>query len=166
MNQTYAEAGVKRKDTPLTLFLRFIMIVGIVVGFLLILLGSLFSIAGIVMAALLIYFYRKLNVDYEYVYVDGQIDFDRIISKSKRKTMLRIDLEQAEIVAPEGSHALDSFSNQTGYERKDFSSRSNTAKPYIIYAKASEKKLRIAFEPNEKMLSLMKQKSPRKISLD
>jgi hypothetical protein len=100
MNQTYAEAGVKRKDTPLTLFLRFIMIMGIVVGFLLILLGSLFSIAGIVMAALLIYFYRKLNVDYEYVYVDGQIDFDRIISKSKRKTMLRIDLEQAEIMAP------------------------------------------------------------------
>jgi hypothetical protein len=61
---------------------------------------------------------------------------------------------------------LDSFSSQTGYEKKDFSSRSNTAKPYIIYAKAAEKKLRIAFEPNEKMLSLMKQKSPRKISLD
>lgn len=163
MNQSYAEAGVKRRDTSLTLVLKFFMIMGIVMGALLMLLGSFFTIIGIVVIALLVFFFRKLNIDYEYVYVDGQIDFDRITSKMKRKTMLRVDLDQAEIVAPEGSHALDSFNNLEHLEKRDFSSRRNDVKPYIIIVKAQYSRYRIAFEPNEKMLSLMKQKSPRKI---
>ena len=57
------------------------------------------------------FFFPKLHIDYEYIYVDGQIDFDRITGKSKRKTMLRIDFEQVEIMAPSDSSALDSYKN-------------------------------------------------------
>lgn len=163
MNQLYAEAGVKRKDNMKTLVLRFLMVAGIVIGVLFMFLGGVLSIAGVVLAALLVFLFPKLNVEYEYVFVDGQIDFDRITGKSKRKTILRIDLEQVEIVAPEGSHALDGFTYVQS-DKKDFSSGDKSAKPFIIIANVEDKKYRIAFEPSEKMLAMMKQKSPRKIA--
>lgn len=163
MNQLYAEAGVKRKDTIATKALRLLMIVGIILGALMIFVGGYLSIAGAVLVLALLFFYPKLNVEYEYVFVDGQIDFDKITGKSKRKTVMRIDMEQVEIVAPEGSHALDSYT-YVKLENKDFTSRDKASKPYIIIFNDKEKKYRIAFEPTEKMLSMMKQKGPRKIA--
>lgn len=163
MNQLYAESGVKRKDTVSTMAIRFLLILGIVFGVLLMLLGSFYAVIGVFIVVLMIFIFPRLNIEYEYVFVDGQIDFDRISAKSKRKTMLRIDLEQVEIVAQQGSHALDGFTYVKS-EFKDFTSGNKTNKPYIIIANAEDKKYRIAFEPSEKMLSMMRQKSPRKIS--
>ncbi len=163
MNQLYAEAGVKRKDDGKIMGLRALLIIGVVVGVMLMMFGGLFGIVGIVLVVAMVYFFPKLNVEQEYVCVDGQIDFDRITGKAKRKTLLRIDLEQVEIVAPKGSHSLDGFT-YTQLLNKDFSSGDKNNKPYIIIASVEDKKYRIAFEPSEKMLAMMKQKSPRKIA--
>lgn len=163
-NQLYAEAGVKRKSDSKSTMLRGLMVFAIIVGVLLLMLGSYFSIIGVILIAAMVFLFPKLNLEYEYVFVDGQIDFDRITGGSKRKTILRIDLEQAEIIAPEGSHALDGYNNNTQLEKKDFSSGDKNVKPYIIIANQKEKKYRIAFEPSEKMLAMIKQKSPRKLN--
>lgn len=165
MNQQYAEAGVKRKEDAKSMALRALLAFGVFVGVLLVLLGAggLFSVVGIAIIVVLVFLFPRLNMEYEYVYVDGQIDFDRITGKAKRKTALRIDMEQVEIIAPEGSHALDGYKNMT-LENKDFTSGDKSVKPYIIIGKVSGKTYRIAFEPTEKMLTMMKQKSPRKIS--
>lgn len=163
MNQLYAEAGAKRKDDGKILGLRALLILGVAVGVILMMFGGIFGIIGIVLVVAMVYLFPKLNIEYEYVFVDGQIDFDRITGKAKRKTMLRIDMEQVEIIAPKGSHALDGFT-YTQLLNKDFSSGDKNIKPYVIIASVEDKKYRITFEPSEKMLSMMKQKSPRKIS--
>jgi len=163
MNQTYAESGAKRKDTVTTLALRALLIFGMIIGVFLLMLGSFFPIAGVVLIVLMVFIFPKLNVEYEYVFVDGQIDFDRISGKSKRKTILRIDMEQVEIVALKNSHALDSYTH-IQCENKDFSSGSKDTIPYVIIANREDKKYRITFEPSEKMLTAMRQKSPRKVS--
>ena len=163
MNQSYAEAGTKRKDDGKTLGLRALLVLGIAVGVILMIAGGVPGIIGIVLVVAMVYLFPKLNIDYEYVFVDGQIDFDRITGKARRKTMLRIDMEQVEIIAPQGSHALDGFT-YTQLVNKDFSSRDKNIKPYVIIASVEDKKYRIVFEPSEKMLSMMKQKSPRKIA--
>lgn len=163
MNQSYAESGVKRKDTMQTMALRALMVLGIIIGVFLVFLGSFFTFIGLAIAAIIIFMFPRLNVEYEYVFVDGQIDFDRITGKSKRKTMLRIDMEQVEIVAKQGSHALDGYTYKQCVN-KDFSSGSKDSKPYIIIARVKENVYKISFEPSETMLTMMKQKSPRKIS--
>lgn len=162
MNQMYAEAGVKRQETPATLALRVLVFIGIIAGVLIALLGSFFSIIGVAGVVVLFYLYPRLNVEYEYVFVDGQLDFDRITGKAKRKTMLRIDMEQVDMIAPANSHALDNYQN-VQLENKDFSSRDKNSSPYVIILNNNNKKMRIIFEPNEKMLNAMKQKSPRKV---
>lgn len=163
MNQLYAEVGVKKKDNMMSMAKRTLMIMVIVIGIFVTLFGGLFSILGVVAVAGMIFLFPRLNIEYEYVFVDGQIDFDRITGKAKRKTMLRVDMEQVEIVAPEGSHALDGYTYVQSVT-KDFSSGDKTKKPYIIVAQVEDKKYKIAFEPTEKMLAMMKQKSPRKIA--
>ncbi len=163
MNQLYAEAGVKKKDTGLTLGLRLLIILGVIVGFLCLFLGQVLGIVGVVLIAGMFFVYPMLNMEYEYVFVDGQLDFDRITGKSRRKTLLRIDLEQVEIIAPINSHALDSY-NYAKPEVKNFSSGDKDSKPYVIIANVESKKLKILFEPNDKMLSMIKQKSPRKLA--
>lgn len=162
MNQLYAEAVVKRKDTAATMGLRLLIILGMVVGFFLLFQGGIFGFLGAVVIVGMFYLLPRLNVEYEYVFVDGQLDFDRITGKSKRKTMLRIDFEQVEIMAPANSHELDSYTH-VKCEEKNFTSGNKESKPYIIIANVDNKKYRISFEPNETMLSMIKQKSPRKI---
>ena len=144
MNELYAEAVVKRKDTVATIGLRILMIIGVFVGLYIILTGSIISILGVAIVILVFFFYPRLSVEYEYVFVDGQLDFDKISGKSKRKTMLRIDFEQVEIMAPINSSALDNYKHLQ-LEVKDFSSLNKDSKPYVIIVNADGKKLKILF---------------------
>ena len=162
MNELYAEAGVKRKDTAGTYALRFLLIFAAIVLFFFSMRSqNLLFIAAIVIVPIF-YFFPRLSLEYEYVFCDGQLDFDKIMGKAKRKTDLKIDFEQVEVMAPVGSHALDSFNNGK-YAVKDYTSRDKNAKPYVIIYRQGEKSLRILFEPNEKMLSCIKMKHPRKL---
>jgi len=163
MNQAYAEAGVKRQETAASMALRVLIILGIILGVFLMMTGGVLSIVGIVLVLVLGFMFPRLNVDYEYIYVDGQLDFDKIIAKAKRKTMLRIDFDQVELMAPANSHALDGYSNAQ-MEKKDFSSGAKDSKPYVIIVNQNEKKMKILFEPSDKMLELIKQKAPRKVT--
>lgn len=96
MNQLYAEASVKRKETAATMMLRVLLVIGIVAGVICLTFGGFMSIVGVILIVAMLYFFPKLQVEYEYIFVDGQIDFDKIIGKSKRKSILKTDLEKAE----------------------------------------------------------------------
>ncbi len=95
--------------------------------------------------------------------VDGQIDFDRILRGESRKTMKRIDLSKVEVVAPEHSHHLDAYAKRTLY---DYSSGIDTDQHYIAVYMDEKGLIQIRFTPDEKMLHMMKMKSPSKIKED
>jgi hypothetical protein len=165
MTGSYTENSVKRKATVSTyiakagliiltimLFLFGILINQSIVMFLSIGLGCL---AGY-------YLFPRLSAEYEYIFCDGQIDFDRINGGESRKHVLRVDLESVEILAPEKSHELDKYNNSQ-FKVRDFSSHDANAKKYCIITSDETNRLKILFEPSEKMLELAKQKSPRKV---
>lgn len=166
MNETYAEAGCRRLNNTKIMLKKAGCIAAVVLLFLLgiLMMNSLILFVGVVGIVLLVLFLPNFNVEYEYVYVDGQIDFDRIAAKSRRKTLLRIQMEQVEQVAPAGSHALDSYQHIRDIKVKDFSSGDPNAKVYEMIHREGEKTTKIRFEPSEKMLSCMKMKAPRKIA--
>jgi len=163
MSDLYAEAGVKRKDTFETYVLRFLLIFGAIVAFLLTLQNSILLFVTAILIMVIVYIFPRLSVEYEYVFCDGQLDFDKIMGNAKRKTVMKLDFEQIEMMAPQGSHTLDGFTN-VKCTVKDFSSKRKDVKPYIIIARKGEMRLKIFFEPNENMISCMKTKFPRKIS--
>ena len=97
MEQSYAEANAKRKTTGAARALKVTLILLVLLVFL----GSLFAavqlgknlIVFVGVAAIfgLIWYWPRFKVEWEYVFCDGQLDFDMIQGGEKRKNILRID---------------------------------------------------------------------------
>ncbi|MCR5798390.1 hypothetical protein [Eubacterium xylanophilum] len=166
MEQAYAEFSVKRNNPPYINALKVVLIVVLVILLLIAMLSrnGIMIALGVGAAALLGWYWPRFNVTWEYVYCDGQIDFDAILGQDKRKSNLRIDLDDADIIAPEKSPALDGYRH---LEVRDYSSRRKDVIRYGIATKIEGKdaKILIYFEPNEKMLTLIKDKYPNKSKL-
>ncbi len=168
MNELYTEAGVKKQKSAKDTLIK----VGIVIAdaFLLFLgvLGfSLCLFLGIAAIVATIYFMPYLNVDYEYIFCDGQFDFDKIMGGNKRRTQIKMDLDSCEVLCPATSHQLDGYTYQK-LTVKDFSSGNPSAKKYALVGKEIKNNtlVKVIFEPSEKMLAFAKQKAPRKVFMD
>ena len=169
MNESYAETAVKKLKSAKTIlakggliFLDVLLLAG---GFLF---GqSIVMFLGLAACIVTVYCFPLFNVDYEYIFCDGQFDFDKILGGNKRKNMLKVDLENSEVLCPATSHQLDSYTYQK-VELKDYSSGNPEAKVYALVGKDNKENrmVKVLFEPNEKMIALAKQKAPRKVFLD
>ena len=102
------------------------------------------------------------DMEYEYTFVKGELDIDKIMAKSKRKRCAVLNMDQTEIVAPEGAHQLDNFKN-TPCKTMDFSSHIPENKKYVMYTSYHNEMVKIIFEPSERMLDDMWNTAPRKV---
>lgn len=164
MEGCYGECVVKRRATmggamakggliALTVLLA---LIGVAVNFVM-----LFAVA----AGFLTYFmWPRFDVTYEYVFCDGQLDFDRILGGEARKHGYRIDFDHVDMVAPENSHSLDGYKH-LNLKPRDFTSliEGEGHKVFVIIHKAEAGIEAIRFEPNQEMINLMKSKAPRKV---
>lgn len=166
MNDLYTEASVRKRVTATDTLIK-VVAIALVVLCLIMGLGlnkMLLTLLGGVGAFLAYYYLPRLKVMYEYVFCDGQLDFDKIMAGEKRKHMYRLDFDQVLIMAPENSHALDSYKNNPAAKKLDFTSLEKDRKVYCIVVSAGDLLTLVYFEPNEKMVSYIKQKAPRKVS--
>lgn len=160
----YCECVVKRRGTMGGAFCKagllalttLLVVIGLAVTWLLLLAFA----AGY----LTYWLWPRFQVTYEYVFCDGQLDFDKILGGEGRKHVYRIDLEHVEMIAPEKSHSLDGY-RQRNLPSRDFTSliQEEGHKVFVIIHKMDKGQEEIRFEPDEKMLALMKSKAPRKI---
>ena len=135
-------------------------------------LASLFTPLGIIgfliVVAFLIADYFLLptfDLEFEYLYVNGELDVDKIMSRQKRKRVLSVDVKELEIMAPSESHALDSYNNRQNIKTYNFSSLDPQHKTYTMIVKGDKEMKRVIFEPNEVILKDMKRIAPREVNL-
>ena len=79
MEQNYAETCVKQKTTAKIAFLKLLLAIGVV---LLLGIGILSKISILILLAVLavvalVWYWPRFKVEWEYVFCDGQLDFDR-----------------------------------------------------------------------------------------
>lgn len=170
MESMYAEAGVERKKTFTSILVKTMLIVACVIlvamaTIAVILTGtiqaSFFYVPIIVfIAGAMIVVFPKLNVEYEYIFCDGQFDIARIRGKATRKNVIRVDFENVELVAPYKSENLRAYQD---LPKKDFSKGFISDNLYVMIAIIKDKKTKIFFEPSEKMLDCMRLKSASKV---
>ncbi len=163
MNDQYLEEGIKCKDTPKNKGIRVGLILLTVISFLVIVVNPALIVAPIVAISLTVFIFSRLHTEYEYIYADGQIDFDRISGNAKRKTVLRVDIENAEVIAPTNSDAVKNFNNHNGLKIKNFTSYDSSVSNYSIIVRQNGELLKVMFEPSERMIKSMKYKQPRKV---
>lgn len=164
MNDTYVEVMVDRKTSPLVGVGRTLLYALAVVFFLLAFVGSgLFFIVALAFAALAYFVIPMLDLEFEYLYIDKEIQIDKIMSKEKRKNVMNLDLNNMEVMALHNSHELDSYKARN-IKTYDFTSREDDAKVYsIVYESGKEGTVLVNIEPGEEMLSAIKTVFPRKV---
>lgn len=166
MEEIYSETYLKAKAPVKRIIARTLLIIlavmALLIGFVIMMsLGTALAFIVMVVVAGIIYFLLPTTkIAYEYIFVDGQIDFDRILNGEKRKTLKRTDLEKIEVVAPEGSHKLDPYHH---LPLVDYSSGYAADTHYIAVSVGEKGTEQIRFTPDEKMLSMMRMKAPSKI---
>lgn len=166
MEQLYAESNVKRKTTAGVTALKAVLILGVIVLMAIGFLSRITLLCLLAIAAIcgLVWYWPRFKVEWEYVFCDGQIDFDQILGGEKRKTVLRIQLEDADLIAPMDSHRLDGYRH---LPIRDYSSRRPEAKTYgiAIRLEGKEEKILLVFEPGKKMLNMINAKFPGKTEI-
>ena len=166
MSDLYIELLVKKKKTSTDTLLKVLMI-GATVIFVLggILFNPIILLLAVVMGVVDYFKLPSLDLEYEYLYVNGELDIDKIMSKQKRKRVGSYDMKKVEIVAPKNSHELDSFKNKKDLKLKDYTSLDPHAKCYILVFNKEKGQEMIKVELDESILNDLRRIAPRKVNL-
>lgn len=162
MSDLYSELLVTRKTSPKDVLAKTAMIVLTV----LVVLAALLTFNTIIMIVALAvcvadyFLFPRFNVEFEYLHVNDEIDVDKIFSKSKRKRAMNIDLGKMEIMAPLGSHHLDSYQNQK-LKTVDFSANDGEKRPYVMITSTEKEMVRILLQLDYDMFQNIKRRRPR-----
>lgn len=126
--------------------------------------GQIFSTLGLLLAAGVIYgtYYliSSMSIEYEYILTNGEIDVDKIIARRKRKRLITVDTRQFT------EFGLYQNAPQTDSGTTVIMACSSTQDPNTYYAlldHAKFGKCMLVFNPNEKILTNMKQYIKRNI---
>ena len=87
MNDFYTEQLVKKQTDMKDILIKAILVSATIVSFLIILMYPIGLILPILMIVLDVFMFRRLNVEYEYLFLNGEVDIDKIMNKAKRKKM-------------------------------------------------------------------------------
>lgn len=166
MNDALYELIVARKPKPYDLVIRILvilLIIAVAIGGMPFI-GMTSFLLAVLIAILAYYFiFPKLSVEYEYTLLNHDMQIDVIYNKAKRKSLMNIDIQGAEIIAPKQSPRLNSYHPSKIY---DYSSGSSPAKVFAIHMPLDQKNVCIYIEPDSKMIDHMKQWMGSKMYLD
>lgn len=165
MGEVYHEYMIKRKMTAVGLCGRVFMILLCVAsvlsaGFF----GPMAFIAGVAFAYVTRYVFQQTDVEYEYMYLSGECQVDKICGKMRRKGCGKIEMSKVEIIAPEDSPELADYERQV-YKLRDFSSLEADAERYVVFQRNDSTLIKVIFEPNEDILKEMQMAAPRKVHI-
>jgi hypothetical protein len=165
MSETYVECLVARKPSFVMSFVKVLLIMLTVVFLFLGLMFPLGFLIAIVTGVGAYFAYMNADIEYEYLYLDKEVSVDKVMAKSKRKSQGNFSIDQLEIMAPVGSHRLDSYKNRDVKKSYDFSSHA-ASQPEKRYMMMFSGDTRVILEPNEAMVKAIQTVAPRKVFTD
>lgn len=163
MNETYHEHMIKREKSVVDIAVRVFFVLLCFVPIILIMyISSFVLIVEIGVIALAWYMFVLTDVEFEYLYLSGECQFDKICGKRKRKGCGKIEMEKVEIIAPEDSEELEQYEKQT-YKLRDFTSYRKDVDRYVAFQRNNSTLIKVIFEPSEDIINEMQIHSPRKV---
>lgn len=159
----YLEELVKRRSEPKYAFVKGLCVFLIAaVTVLAYFISSLFLFVAFFLGLGSYYLFQTFDVEYEYTYVNGQLDIDKIYGKARRKQMVSLQMEQLEMLGVQNAHEMDSLRNMkcTVY---DATANEPDHVVYEMYVHTEKGLVKVLFEPKEELLDAIRQLSPRKV---
>lgn len=163
MGDSYVECLVSRDRNTMHYVLRIVMYVLAGVCLLLAIMGIAIALIGAIAFAVIGTFVcPNPDLEFEYLLIGRDLSIDKIIAKSKRKTVDNLDLNKMEFMCPINSHELDSYKNKKT-PMKDYSSCKADAKVYAIAYHDEKGDSLVCIEPNAEFIAAIKTIMPRKV---
>lgn len=164
MNDTYVELLVKKPELKAASWLHNIMI-GLGAVLFLIGLFSKFLIAifGLLLCGAAYVLMQNACIEYEYLYLDKELSVDKIKNQSKRKSVAAYDISTLEVMAPRGSHRLDSYGS---LKVKDYSSEREDGEAFELVVEGKNGRERIIIDTNEELVKAIRMAAPRRVFTD
>ena len=161
MSDLYSELLVTRKPSGSDSVLRIgayvltglAVIAGLIVHPLILILAGVLGVVDY-------FLIPRLSLEFEYLHVNDELDIDKIFSKSKRKKAASIDLNKMEVLAPLGSHQLDSYQNA---KTIDFSANDSENKPYAMIVADEKEQKKYLVQLDQRIFDNIKRRFPRKV---
>lgn len=168
MNDDYAELTIASKEKHVSVLVIILTVLAAIAGALLVItINALLPESVSMLGSILIAVYicvcipafaticHPKNVDYDYLYVENDLEISRVINKSKRKTAILLHLQHAKRIAPKGSQSILGYEGKGNVKIKDFTSV-ETTDPYVIVMEKDQDVIEILIEPEEHLLTLIK----------
>lgn len=160
MDDFYTEQLIKKQTDMKDVLVKAVLVALTIVSALSIFMFVFGIIALIVMIIVDVIMFPRLKVEYEYLFVNGDLDIDKIMNKSKRKKIFSVTADQLEMLAPVGSIELMQYKKVKTY---DYSSGTGNGKLYALVAAIGGEMCQVVFEPNETIVEGFFMKAPRKV---
>ena len=105
MGDLYSELLVKRECTAKDSLVKYGLIVLTALAvFAGLFITPLLLIAAIILGIACYFVIPKTDVEYEYLFINGDFDIDMVMAKTKRKRVKSFKLSDADLAAPLNSH--------------------------------------------------------------
>ncbi len=155
---------VERRRTIAYQFLGALVLAATILCFIAAMAVYLMIIPTVVLGCVWFFFFYHYSKEFEYTYFDGEIKFARIMSKSRRKNLLAISMDDVLQIAPGGDRSVYKYENDNKIIRKDMTSGIKGA-PYYVLVVRDEKKglMMIKFEPDDRFLDTVEMRHGQKL---
>ena len=167
MSDLYSELLVKKESTAKDGIMKYGLIVltalAVLAG---IFVNPLILLVAVVLGIACYFVIPKTDVEYEYLFVNGEFDIDMVMAKSKRKRVKSFNLSEADLVAPLNSHRMDYYNGNQNMKVLDYSSGNPQHKRFGVITRLDNATCKIIMEPDEALAQAMKKTAPSKVFLD
>ena len=167
MGDLYSELLVKKDKTAKDSLLKYGLIVLTVLAvFAGLIITPLALIIAVALGIACYFVIPKTDVEYEYLFINGDFDIDMIMSKTKRKEVKSFKLSESDLAAPLDSHRMDYYNGNQNMKVLDFSSGNPEHKRFGVITRLDGNLCKIILEPDEALAQAMKNSAPSKVFLD
>ena len=97
MGDFYTEQLVKKKTDGKDIAMKILLIVLTVISFFIAFLMPLLILVPILFVVADVFLFRRMDVEYEYIYINGDLDIGKVMHKERRKHMLSVNVKDVEL---------------------------------------------------------------------
>lgn len=160
---SYSECNVPVKTLPLAKVFSALMVVlsafTLLAG--LLFLNPIWLLSFLVLVFLTYLQMMNSHLEYEYIFVSGDMQIDVIKWQRKRKKVMDFSLDNVTVIAKNGSDAARAYSGRS-LKVRNFTSHT-TDDYYILALKTDGEEQVVLFEPDEDMLDVLSHAAPSKV---
>ena len=164
----FSEYIVKRKKSAKEFMLIAAMVLGaiLLIFILLAFARYLASFLLLFIAAVFYFLYigiTSMNIEYEYIVTNGDLDIDKIVSQRKRTKIISVHARSFEYFAPLTSEHKNAYEDSSITKRFDLTSNTGSDNVYFAVYYKNNDKILFTFEPTKKMIDDFARYVPRRV---